>query len=140
MYLKGDEPVLRECMGSLEEQHSLREEVTRSKERADNIFAKSGEYVENVNSHTKNMEDQMLRLERLMESMKESIATMNTQQKASEVRRKEELSVLRETVTNVGLDVGNGIQIMKSLSERVQGVNVMLLKLENEVNDVSSTG
>ncbi len=79
-------------------------------------------------------------LERSMVRIKASIATMDIQQKASELRLKEELSVLRETVTSVGRDVGNGIQIMKGLFQRVQGVNAMLLQLENEVYDVFSTG
>jgi hypothetical protein len=132
--------VCQKVMGSLEEQNALREEVTRLNELADKIFAKSEEHVENVNSHTTNMEDQMLVLERSMESMNVLLAIINDQQKASEVRRKEELSVLRETVTNIGRDVGNVMQMMKSLPERVKGVNVMLLKVENEVRDVSSTG
>jgi hypothetical protein len=42
-----------------------------------------------------------------MESMNVLLAIINDQQKASEVRRKEELSVLRETVSNIGRDVGN---------------------------------
>ena len=109
-------------------------------ERADKIFSEWIQDGQRVGSYTTTMENHMSGLERSMVRIKASIATMDIQQKASELRLKEELSVLRETVTSVGRDVGNGIQIMKGLFQRVHGVNAMLLQLENEVYDVFSTG
>lgn len=130
----------KEAMESVEERNALREEVTRLKELVDKNVKGYDEYVENVNSHTKNMEDQMFALEGLIKSMYESLAIVNAQQNASELRRKKELSVFRETIKIIGRDMGNVMQMMESLPERVEGVNVMLLKMENEVGDVSSTG
>jgi hypothetical protein len=130
----------KKAMNDLKEQESLQEELRRVNERGDKIFSEWIQDGQRVGSYTTTMENHMSGLERSMVRIKASIATMDIQQKASELRRKEELSVLRETVTSVGRDVGNGIQIMKGLFQRVQGVNAMLLQLENEVYDVFSTG
>lgn len=130
----------KKAMNDLKEQESLQEELRRVNERGDKIFSEWIQDGQRVGSYTTTMENHMSGLERSMVRIKASIATMDIQQKASELRRKKELSVLRETVTSVGRDVGNGIQIMKGLFQRVQGVNAMLLQLENEVYDVFSTG
>jgi len=130
----------KKAMNDLKEQESLREELRLVNERGDKIFSEWIQDGQRVGSYTTTMENHMSGLERSMVRIKASIATMDIQQKASELRRKEELSVLRETVTSVGRDVGNGIQIMKGLFQRVQGVNAMLLQLENEVYDVFSMG
>ncbi len=130
----------KKAMNDLKEQESLQKELRRVNERGDKIFSEWIQDGQRVGSYTTTMENHMSGLERSMVRIKASIATMDIQQKASELRRKKELSVLRETVTSVGRDVGNGIQIMKGLFQRVQGVNAMLLQLENEVYDVFSTG
>lgn len=130
----------KKAMNDLKEQESLQKELRRVNERADKIFSEWIQDGQRVESYTTTMENEMSGLERSMVRIKASIATMDIQQKALELRRKEELSVLRGTVTSVGRDVGNGIQIMKGLFQRVQGVNAMLLQLENEVYDVFSTG
>lgn len=130
----------KKAMKDLKEQESLQEELRRVNERGDKIFSEWIQDGQRVGSYTTTMENHMSGLERSMVRIKASIATMDIQQKALELRRKEELSVLRETVTSVGRDVGNGIQIMKGLFQRVQGVNAMLLQLENEVYDVFSKG
>ena len=130
----------KKAMNDLKEQESLQKELRRVNERADKIFSEWIQDGQRVESYTTTMENEMSGLERSMVRIKASIATMDIQQKALELRRKEELSVLRGTVISVGRDVGNGIQIMKGLFQRVQGVNAMLLQLENEVYDVFSTG
>jgi hypothetical protein len=130
----------KKAMNDLKEHESLQEELRRVNERGDKIFSEWIQDGQRVESYTTTMENHMSGLERSMVRIKASIATMDIQQKASELRRKEEFSVLRETVTSVGRDVGNGIQIMKGLFQRVQGVNAMLLQLQNEVYDVFSTG
>ncbi len=127
----------KKAMNDLKEQESLQKEIRRVNERADKIFSEWIQDGQRVESYTTTMENEMSGLERSMVRIKASIATMDIQQKASELRRKEELSVVRETVTSVGRDVGNGIQIMKGLFQRVQGVNCHPLKCFTLSTEVS---